>query len=142
MHAINGGCHCGNILVAVELPREPADYSPRACDCDFCRKHGAAYVSDAKGSLSVRIRDEREIGRYRQGGGLVDCIVCRNCGVLVGAFFARDGSLYGTVNVNAVGARSDFAPAEPVSPKTLTDKEKIARWTKIWFANVRMITST
>lgn len=57
------------MLVAIELTRAPATYNPRACDCDLCRKHGAAYVSDAQGSLVIRIKDARARGKYRQGSG-------------------------------------------------------------------------
>src|ERR1700692_2772561 len=32
MHMVSGGCHCGNILVDLELASAPGAYSPRACD--------------------------------------------------------------------------------------------------------------
>lgn len=42
MYRADGGCHCGNIKVDVELAAAPETYHPRVCDCDFFRKHGAA----------------------------------------------------------------------------------------------------
>jgi hypothetical protein len=139
MHKLNGGCHCGNILVEMELAHAPGAYSPRACDCDFCRKHGASYVSDAQGSLRIRIKDERDSGKYHQGSGLADCLLCRNCGVLVGAFYQSDGRLYAAVNVKVVADRADFAAEQPVSPKKLSDSEKVERWQHIWFSNVSVV---
>jgi hypothetical protein len=138
MYKVNGACHCGNIQVDMELTREPHTYDPRACDCDFCRKHGAAYVSDAQGSLRIRIKDEREITRYRQGSGLADCLVCRNCGVLVSVCYRSEGRLYATVNAN-VAAGVNFGTEKSVSPKKLSDSAKVGRWQDIWFSDVAFV---
>jgi hypothetical protein len=139
MNEVHGGCHCGNIRLDVELTRAPGSYAPRACDCDFCRKHGASYVSDAKGSLVIRIEDERETRKYRQGSGTADCLVCANCGVLVGALYASDGALYGAVNARVIDAGVIFAAEQPVSPKILSAGDKVKRWQDIWFSNVRVV---
>jgi hypothetical protein len=131
---VNGGCHCGNILVEIELPRPPDTYTPRACDCEFCSKHGASYVSDPKGSLVVRTRDASEIRMYRQGSGQAEFLLCSNCGVLVGVFYRTEGKLYGTVNAKVVG--TEFGAARPASPKQLSDRDKVQRWQELWFPNV------
>src|SRR5580698_7622194 len=98
---VDGGCHCRNIILRIELADTPGSYMPRACDCDFCRKHGAAYVSDPRGSLLIEIADEREVAMYRQGSQLAEMLVCRICGVLVGACYRSEGHVYATVNVKA-----------------------------------------
>jgi hypothetical protein len=139
MHKVNGGCHCGNIRLHIEFARAPDTYNPRACDCEFCRKHGASYVSDAQGSLLIRIKDERDVGRYRQGSGLADCLLCRNCGVVVGALYRRDGRVYATVNAKVVDTGVNFGAEQPVSPKRLSDSEKVERWLDIWFSNVSVV---
>jgi hypothetical protein len=139
MHQLSGGCHCGNIAVELELPRSPATYHPRACDCEFCRKHGAAYVSDPKGALRIRIRDERDAGRYTQGSGMAKLLLCRNCGVLAAALYAEHGRLYASVNARILDTRAvQFAAAQPVSPQTLSEREKVQRWQDIWFSDVSM----
>jgi hypothetical protein len=138
MHRVSGGCHCGNILIDLELARTPREYNPRACDCDFCRKHCAAYVSDPQGSLFIRIKDERDSGKYRQGSGRAECLLCRNCGVLVGALYRSDGRLHGAVNVKAIAVRTSFGAEQPVSPKKLSESEKVKRWREIWFSNVNV----
>jgi len=136
MYSMSGGCHCGNIRVDVELARAPGDYNPRACDCDFCRKHAAAYVSDQHGRVRIRIEDVRESGNYRQGSGQADCLLCRRCGVLIGALFGRDEKLYAAVNVNIFDVRADFGAHQPVSPRTLSEDDKVRRWQEIWFSDV------
>jgi hypothetical protein len=138
MHKMSGGCHCGNIRVDLELTRAPGTYTPRACDCDFCRKHGAAYVSDAHGSLLIRIEDQGNSGKYRQGSGLAEFLLCRNCGVLVGVLHRGASGLYAAVNVNATDVRTDFGAEQPASPKNLSANEKTQRWQEIWFANVKL----
>ena len=120
----------------VELVRDPGTYNPRACDCDFCRKHGAAYVSDPQGSLVIRVRDAGSTGNYRQGSGLADCLICRNCGVLAGALFREDGRVYGALNVKIVDAGTSFGAEQTASPKSLSASQKTRRWQDIWFSKV------
>jgi len=134
-----GGCHCGNINVSVELGRAPDTYAPRACDCEFCRKHGAAWVSDPQGSLTIHIRDERDTSRYAQGDRLAEMLLCRNCGVLVSALW-RDRCLYAVVTLSVLDARAAFADAQPASPRTLSAEAKKSRWQSLWFSNVTVAT--
>ncbi len=141
MHRVSGGCHCGNIRVELELARAPDSYHPRACDCDFCRQHNAAYVSDPQGSLALRIKDEHLSGRYRQGSGQAEFLFCKNCGVLAGVFYRNDGRLYAAVNAKAVGGGEAFGAEQPVSPKTLSASEKVRRWREVWFPNVSIVTA-
>jgi hypothetical protein len=135
-----GGCHCSNITVSIELTRDPSGYSPRACDCEFCRRHGAAWVSDPQGSLLIQIREHRDAGRYAQGAGIAEMLLCRNCGVLVAALW-QGPHLYGVLNANALEARASFAAAQAVSPKSLSTESKMSRWQEIWFADVRLVTA-
>jgi hypothetical protein len=123
----------------MDLTREPGAYNPRACDCTFCRKHGASYVSDAKGSLAIRIADQHHVGKYRQDGGLAEFLLCRTCGVLVGVLYSHDGRLYGAINTNVTDARESFGAEQTVSPKKLSGNEKVQRWQELWFPNVNLI---
>jgi hypothetical protein len=138
---MGGGCHCGNITVRVELEQAPDAYAPRACDCEFCCKHGAAWVSDPRGSLLIQIGDERHAGRYAQGDRLAEMLLCRNCGVVVTALW-RGERLYGVVNANVLDERVAFADTQPVSPRTLSADVKKSRWQSLWFANVTVVAST
>ena len=139
MHVLNGGCHCGKLLVRMELTRPPASYNPRACDCDFCRKHAAAYVSDPKGALLIRIADPQSAGRYRQGSGLAELLFCDTCGVAVGALYRDEARLYGVVNARVLGDAAGFGAEQTVSPQRLSPDEKVSRWRKVWFADVSIV---
>jgi hypothetical protein len=138
MHHVIGGCHCGNVSVDLGLSRDDACYRPRACDCDFCRKHGAAYISDPDGSLQLRVQDPQQFRRYHQGNELADMILCTRCGVLIGALYSSEGRLYGTVNSRIIAGPASFGEVQTVSPKKLSGDEKIARWKQLWFSRVEL----
>jgi hypothetical protein len=140
MHVLSGGCHCGKLLVQAQLTRTPDTYNPRACDCDFCRKHAAAYVSDPRGALLIRIADPQSAGRYRQGSGLAELLFCNNCGVAVGALYRSAARLYGVVNARVLGGAAGFGAAQTVSPQRLSPDEKVSRWQELWFADVSIVT--
>src|ERR671939_662142 len=46
---LEGTCHCGNIAIVLETGQDPRSLPLRACDCSFCRKHGARTTSDPEG---------------------------------------------------------------------------------------------
>ena len=135
---LSGRCHCGNIQIELNLGGAPGAHAPRTCDCDFCRKHGASYVSDAHGSLRIRIERPADSAYYRQGSGQAEFLLCGKCGVLVAVLHRSDGRLYGTVNVNVTDRRDEFAAAARVSPKTLSAIEKTRRWQELWFSDVTL----
>ena len=134
--AVQGGCYCGNVLLELELPHETAHYQPRVCDCGFCSKHGAAYLSDPQGSLRIRIDDMSCRGIFRQGTELAQMLLCTRCGVLLGALYRDDGRTYATVNVRALEGAVAFGTVLPVSPRQLPAEEKVARWKSLWFSDV------
>ena len=138
---LHGGCHCGQIRTQIELPRPAASYAPRACDCDYCRMHAAAYLSDPAGRLTLLVRNTTDLGRYRQGAGIADFLLCRQCGVLVAVTYTEAGRTWATVNSLALHGAPDFAAATPVSPRTLGPAEKVARWKAVWFADVVLRTT-
>jgi hypothetical protein len=139
MESLTGGCYCGNIHLTMTLSREPSALDPRACDCDFCQKHGAEYVSDPLGSLHIRIKAEREVSRFRQGSDIAELLLCRTCGVLVAALYQDGEQLFGTVNVKVLDGRADFGASVTVSPKSLSPEEKTNRWQQVWFSDVRVV---
>jgi len=136
MYQLHGGCHCGAVRLEAQLTRAPGDFNPRACDCDFCRKHGAAYLSDPGGSLAILLRSADQLRRYRQGNELAEMLLCRDCGVLLGALYAAEAQVYGVVNVRALDEAPAFGAQQPVSPRKLDAAGKIRRWREIWFPQV------
>lgn len=136
MHEHRGGCHCGNLRITLRTRRPPGELQPRACDCTFCRKHRAAWVSDPAGKLHVRVGDAARLSRYSQGSGSAQLLICSACGVLVAAVYQGEERLYGTVNAWALEASEELGEPVPVSPQRLSAPEKRARWQTLWFADV------
>jgi hypothetical protein len=136
MLTLHGGCHCGRIRVRAELSQAPGCYSVRACDCDFCQKHAAAYLSDPAGRLYLRFRSQSEVNCYRQGSEAAELLLCAHCGVLVAVRYGAEDNTYGAINVRALEEAPEFGARTPVSPRTLSPAEKIARWKQLWFAHV------
>jgi len=101
--------------------------------------HGAAYVSDPKGSLSLRIKAAGDRGSYRQGSGQADLVYCRQCGVLVGALYADAGQIYATINSRIIEGPTPFGAEQTASPKALSGEQKAGRWRDIWFRNVSIL---
>jgi hypothetical protein len=139
MYEVNGGCYCGNLVLEMRLTQRPEWLKPRACDCDFCRKHAAAYVSDPDGSLVVRIHDETKARKTRQGSGMAEFLLCGECGVLVGAFYQSGVSLYAAVNAMSLDPAVGFGVEQAVSPKRLSTAEKTRRWSEVWFSDVTVV---
>ena len=82
-----GGCHCGNITLKIKFSSELNSYTPRTCVCNFCLKHGASYVSDKNGKLTIFVKQESELSKYKHGHKIADFLVCKICGVLIGVCY-------------------------------------------------------
>ena len=132
---LRGGCHCGAVRIALSTTMDPAATAPRACDCSFCVRHGAAYVSDPAGQLVVDAADGA-LHDYRQGSGTARFLLCARCGVLVAVVFEHEGRRYGAANATSLDERVAFAPAVPASPQQLGRDDKVARWLRLWVPDV------
>ncbi|SDH80289.1 GFA family protein [Pseudomonas panipatensis] len=136
---LRGSCHCANLSLEIGLSRPPHSYQPRACDCDFCRQHAASYLSDAAGSLRIKVRDPAALGRYRQGSGTAEFLFCRGCGVLIGVVYEEAGRTYAALNSRVVEGAPAFGETLAASPKTLPIGERVQRWKQLWFADVQLL---
>ncbi len=134
---LHGSCHCGRLRIEFSTDQDPADFTPRACDCSFCRKHGAAYVSDPVGRLSVSAR-EGALHKYQQGSGTADFLLCGRCGVLVAVTFEQADRIYGAVNVGCLDGETGFRASVPASPQMLGAEEKVSRWMDLWIPDVEL----
>lgn len=119
--------------VALATQRDPATLQPRACDCSFCRKHGAAWLSDHEGELLVAAKSGAALHEYRQGSGNARFLLCGGCGVLV-AVVSGDGddALTGALNATCLDDAPRLGESTVVSPQQLRPDEKIARWQALW----------
>jgi len=133
-----GGCHCGAQTLAFSTGLVPTATAPRACDCSFCRAHGAAWISDAAARLVIHAQRSDRLRRYRQGSEAAQFLLCGDCGVLVAVVFEDGDQRYAAVNVGCLAARDTFAPAVAASPQRLTPQEKVARWRQLWTRDVQV----
>jgi hypothetical protein len=128
-----GGCHCGNLSFVFAASAPLAVLGVRADLCSFCRAHGARNTSDPKGTMRIRVRDGSKLGRYRFALKTADFLICRDCGVYIGALLEDGGQGWFTVNVNAF---ADKPPLDyPVSPRDFDAEdaaERIARRKRTW----------
>ena len=131
-----GSCHCGNIRFQATLPSSLGTYQPRACDCDFCQKHGAAYVSDPAGEVVFDVADSNLLSTYRQGSGTAGFLLCKACGVVVGVNYNESAAQYAALNARAFADYALFGEGVTVSPKQLSGDDKKKRWSEVWFRKV------
>lgn len=137
MSTLPGRCHCGALRLTLHLSRAPGAVSPRACDCGFCTRHGAAWVSDAAGRLDITVGDQALARDYRQGSNTARMIFCGGCGVLVAAVLDDGGRCYGAVNARCLDDAAALGEPTTVSPQRLSPDEKVARWRQLWTPDVR-----
>lgn len=135
---LEGRCHCGAITLDFSTTRRPADTAPRACDCSFCRAHGAAWVSDPAAQLIIEAHLPERLCRYRQGSESAQFLLCRDCGVLVAVMFDDGDRYYAAVNLRCLEARDAFAAPVSASPQRLSKEDKVARWRQAWIADVQL----
>jgi hypothetical protein len=129
---LHGGCHCGHLSIDLSLTQAPSALQPRACDCAFCTKHGAAWISDPAGELLITSKKRGALGEYRQGSGSARFLHCRECGILVAVVHEADGGLRGAANVRCLDDAALFGEAVTVSPQKLSKDDKLARWGTLW----------
>ena len=134
---IESGCHCGNIELAIDWPSADRVITRRHCGCSFCQKHGGAWTSNRAAAVSISIRDENRLSRYRFGTSTADFLACSNCGVAPVVVSEIDGNLYAVVNVNAFG---ETAGIEFASTPTDFDGEdtgdRLERRKRNWIPDV------
>ena len=120
-----GSCHCGNLSLEFETALAPAALVLRACQCTFCRRHGALSTSDPQGSVRVRVADAGQLQRYRFGLGITDFLICRRCGMYLLAVMDLDGAPYAVLNANALVCRDQMTSA--VQPMDYDGEDETAR---------------
>ena len=136
MRLIHGGCHCAKVRVEFETYKPLASFHPRACDCTFCCKHGATWISDAEGRLSISESETGALRDYRQGSEAARFLLCGHCGVCVAVVFEEEALRFGAVNAGCLEANSGFGDSVPASPQTLGAAEKVSRWKAMWIPDV------
>jgi len=131
-----GGCHCGNLSFVFEATAPLESLGLRTCMCSFCRAHGARNTSDPNGTIRISVRDGARLERYRFGLKTSDFLICRTCGVYIGAHLPHPGGGWFTVNVNAFDDKPSLdVPFEPHVFDAENAKARVSRregrWTPV-----------
>lgn len=122
-----GRCHCGAIRLRFE---SAAPLAPRACQCQFCRRHGARTVSDPDGRVELKLGPGTQ--RYRFATETTDYLICGRCGVYVGAIAGIESRRFATLNLNAFDDPHLELAATPVSYDGESAAMKAARRRRRW----------
>jgi hypothetical protein len=109
LHEYHGGCHCGNVHWTLRSGLAASELPVRACQCEFCRKHGALSTSDAQGEMNFTVLDRGTLIRYRFATKSAEFLVCARCGIYVGAQMEEDGRFYAIANLRAFDVNEEFA---------------------------------
>jgi len=138
LNVLKGGCHCGRISLVFSSSICTEEFSPRACDCSYCVKHGAQFISDRNGSLVVNVKEADALGEHRFGHELAKFLFCKSCGTFVVVLFEADGRTFGSVNTRCFEAGVKFGDPQTVSPQKLNADQKKERWTKVMTPDVQV----
>ena len=101
---IEGGCHCGAVRFAAEVPEavEVLD-----CNCSICAKTGFRHLMVPHGDLTL-LKGDEALASYRFGTGAAEHLFCRTCGVK--SFYQpRSHPEAWSVNLNALDDASGLA---------------------------------
>lgn len=129
---LEGTCHCGNIAILLETEQDPRSLPLRACDCTFCRRHGARTTADPGGLARIGIQDRALLSLYVFGLRTAEMVVCARCGMYC-AGVLRDGDRAWTVqNANLFLDPAFDRPAQAVSYGGETAEQRIARRKRLW----------
>jgi hypothetical protein len=104
-------CHCGTLQARYRTMLPPSAWSMRACQCSFCRRHAALTTSDAGGLITYECMDPQLLQRYQFGSRSAEFLICRACGVYLGAQMTSGGQRFGILNALTL------TPAPPDLPR-------------------------
>jgi hypothetical protein len=134
-HVFEGACHCGAIGFTLRTSQPLDRWQVRACQCRFCRAHGARTVSDPQGSATFHVMGSSALRHYRFATRSADYLICSVCGVYIAAVLSTSNGRFATVNVNAIHGLQGLPRAIPVSyegeSKEQRESRREQRWTPV-----------
>jgi hypothetical protein len=133
MTTYTGSCHCEAIGFTYRTEQVPSVWSIRACQCSFCRAHHALSTSDPGGRIEFTVPQGDFLNKYRFGQGITDFLVCRRCGIYIGALIETTQGKFGIINVNALRPIPSGLPAPTAMEYGAeTRQHRIARREQRW----------
>ena len=95
-------CHCGALTGRFRTAVPTPKWAVRACPCHFCRAHGALTVSDPAGILIFAAEPLGALHRYQFETSSADFLLCRECGVYLGARIQTENGRFGMLNTRTL----------------------------------------
>lgn len=128
-----GSCHCGAIGFILRSKKRPTRWSVRACQCSFCRAHDALSTSDPDGELEFTANRPEMLQKYRFGLGTADFLLCRNCGIYIGAAIESGNGRFGIINTHALKVQpKKLAKPVPISYDGENTEGRVSRRGERW----------
>ena len=133
MSSYPGQCFCGSIGFDYETAIAASDWSIRACQCAFCRAHNALSTSDPAGTLHFHASDLDNLQRYRFAMRTADFLLCRECGVYIGAVIETEQGRFGIINTHSLKVTpGDIAAVEPITYDSEDKQGRVGRRQTRW----------
>jgi hypothetical protein len=130
-HRLSGHCHCNQMTLELATAIAPEKLALRACQCSFCRRHGARTTSDPAGALRIVLKNCEAVSYYQFGPQTAEFLVCQRCGSYVAAL-VRDGDrVYATVNANTFDTPI-LQAAEPMDFDNESAEQRLERRRSSW----------
>jgi|SRR5882724_721171 len=130
-HKLTGHCHCNQMTLELSTELAPNEIPLRACQCSFCRRHGARTTSDPRGALRIVLTNCDAVSYYQFGAQTAEFLVCSRCGVYVAALLRDNGGIYATANANTFDTPLTQV-AEPVDYDAETPLQRRERRRSMW----------
>ncbi len=128
-----GSCHCGAIGYSYRTSVAPEDWSIRACQCSFCRAHDALSTSDLNSLIDFHVQSAKSLQKYRFGLMTADFLLCRTCGVYIGAVIKTGQGSFGIVNVHTLNEKpAGLVNIAPISYASEDVSGRVARREERW----------
>ncbi|MFT4615454.1 MAG: hypothetical protein ACI9NT_002608 [Bacteroidia bacterium] len=134
--SLRGHCPCRNF----ELVWQTVDLSlvPRACQCEYCRGKGAAYVSKSGSAFTVQIHQPEMHNVVRHGSGTAMFHECGGCGAVVFVTAEIEGLTYGALNAACINNTRGFGSPVTVDFSAQDAADKVSRWQQNWCCPVTL----
>ncbi len=132
-HSYSGGCACENISLDLKLTRPIDEFVARTCGCSFCKSHGAVYVSDPHGIVTIESSQWDSVEKFQFGSNTADFLICSKCQTFVAATSNIEESLFSVININCLkGIIVDDLQTKMVNFEGKIVKERLNRRALTW----------
>lgn len=124
-----GSCNCNQWQLEVNAAKPLSDFSPRICDCDYCKNNPSAIISDP--DMVVDFIGS-EVTVNKNGDQLAYFYYCGDCGDFLAVGCILNSQLRGAVNANLLNDSKQLGNPIQIQPRLLSANEKLDRWEKLW----------